>query len=469
MRDDLKVPVDHTPQPAPFTLTSTPGSLVMKAAGGKGPTYVDPVDRKPAERWSTWSRGRMVKRLASLDYSPLYADYLSSPLMVTLTMPGEWEHLVPTPQDFQAMVKRFIRRLAYALSGTSTVPHIWKLEHQRRNAPHLHLLVSLPKKIKGEPVTQWVSRTWYEAVGSGDPAHLKAGTGIDWSESELLTDAMRMATYFSRHANAGQSKGFQNEVPAIWKGQSYRFWGYAGLKPDETLHALERQQAYEAMRLLRAHYRATHPPVIKSRDRFVFFPEPTEDDNAAGRFERHQGRLFERKVKRGASPTTGELRFRYVYRRPHSHSLQGDHRGKGGFVLAPGAPVLSAGVLESIAVPAVLSTADRLERLARVHRGGVSMRAMFLGHWVAAHPETPVHVLRTMEHDPDSRVRSLAAATLAARPLSFGDPRDVLSFVSDALAAPEGPCPALVKSENHVELFGADNGGTTATPVSEFL
>jgi hypothetical protein len=347
------MPVDHSPISAPYTLVASPGSVVVKARGGQeSPDYVRAADRRPAERWSSYSRGRMVKRFASLDYAPLYPYCGPSrmvPLMVTLTLPGDWESLVPSPGDFQDMFRRFRRRLARALYDTDTLPLIWKLEFQRRGAPHLHILVSLPLSIGGEAVTNWVSRTWYEVVGSGDPAHLKAGTGIDWSESQLLTDGMRMAVYFSRHSNAGASKGYQHEIPDLWKGQrSFRFWGYSALRPDETTYELNRAQGYEAIRLMRKHYFATHPPVFKGRQRGVWIAPAVGADPSTGHWEQHWGRLFERRVKRGASPTTGELRFRYVYRRPHSHSLQGDHRGRGGFVLSPGASDLSAAVMRAV-------------------------------------------------------------------------------------------------------------------------
>lgn len=269
--------------------------------------------------------------------------------MVTLTLPGEWEHLVPTPTQFQSMVRRFTRRLAWALDHRSTLAMVWKLEFQARGAPHLHTLLALPRSIGDESIIAWVSRNWFEVVGSADERHLKAGTSIDWSGSQMLTDAMRMAVYFSRHANAGQSKAYQHEIPDLWRGQSFRFWGYSGLRADETPYALNRRQGYEVLRLLRKHYRATHPPVIKNRRRRVWYPEPIPERPEAGRWETHEGRLYERKVVRGASPTTGELRFRYVYRRPEAHSLRGDHRSRGGFVLTPGASDLAAALLRAVA------------------------------------------------------------------------------------------------------------------------
>lgn len=534
-------PIDHTPVSSPFTLVSSPGSVVMRAKGGRAPKYVAPAERKPMVRWSSQSRTRMVKRFASLDYSPLYADAKRKPLMLTLTLPRDWESLVPTPADFQKMVLSFRQRLGYALDGGRVgPPGLWKIEFQRRGAPHLHLLTALPLALgcvcvlvegeehpldcKAEGITKWVSRTWFEVVDSGDYRHLKAGTGIDWAESERITDAMRMAVYFSRHSAAGASKGYQNAVPELWLGQGFRFWGYWGLKPDETPHALDRQQGIEALRLMRQHYRATHPPVLATRrvekwvrepapdmdvgvallsvlvamshgrvpefgyqdgdwvgpgrqlvwhhddaigghwqvrvletklvsqhrKRNVWFPEPTEDDGAAGHFESHQGRLYECKVRRGVSPTTGEFRTCFVYRRPHSHSLQGDHRGRGGFVLAPGATDLSAGILRAVADCGQYygeSLGARLDRLAFAPQRKPNLRALVLAQWAVAHSQISIGSLQVLIHDRYPLVRQLAGENLCSRPEALRSPVEARLALRKASGGPEGHGRPSIKSD----------------------
>ena len=86
-------------------------------------------------------------------------------------------------------VKRDLRAFRCRLERRyGKVPYIWRLEVKPRLSGdhvgefffHVHLLVfGLEQMDKG-----WVSTTWYEIVGSGDPDHLAAGTNVkpvrDW-------------------------------------------------------------------------------------------------------------------------------------------------------------------------------------------------------------------------------------------------------------------------------------------------
>lgn len=82
------------------------------------------------------------------------------------------------------------------------------LEFQRRGAPHLHLLLN-----KYIPVG-WVSKAWFETVGSGDPRHLEAGTQIKKIE-DPQHDFGYLTTYLG--------KEYQKMVPKNF-GNVGRFW-----------------------------------------------------------------------------------------------------------------------------------------------------------------------------------------------------------------------------------------------------
>lgn len=82
--------------------------------------------------------------------------------MVALTYPADFPYDGKiVKRDLDVMRKRVARRGMAAL---------WVLEFQGRGAPHMHVLV------KGKVNKQWLSRAWYEIVGSGDEKHLRAGT-----------------------------------------------------------------------------------------------------------------------------------------------------------------------------------------------------------------------------------------------------------------------------------------------------
>lgn len=91
--------------------------------------------------WSRKSRARMVRKLTELDYAPLFATG-ETPGMVTVTYPGDWLAVAPTPAvvsgHVHALRARFQRAYGRPLIGT------WKREFQRRGAPHYHVLMVPP-------------------------------------------------------------------------------------------------------------------------------------------------------------------------------------------------------------------------------------------------------------------------------------------------------------------------------------
>lgn len=188
--------------------------------------------------WSRRSRNRMQQQLNRLDYTPLFEDGLE-PAMVTLTLPGEWEQLVPTPASYKAMVNRFAT--AYRDAWGIRIRGVWKMEFQERGAPHLHVLMTPPAGLSqsGTPLEfrQWLSLAWARAVGAeGEERvkHERAGTGIDYV-GDQYRDPRRIAQYFGKHGFFSE-KEYQNDLPDLWleaiaNGErGARFWGVWGLE-----------------------------------------------------------------------------------------------------------------------------------------------------------------------------------------------------------------------------------------------
>lgn len=95
----------------------------------------NPSDRTITE-WSRKSRAAMCRTFAELDYTPL-VECGRVPAMVTLTYPGDWEAVAP----HGASVKRHMAlwRKRFQREWGEPARYIWKLEFQRRGAPHIHL------------------------------------------------------------------------------------------------------------------------------------------------------------------------------------------------------------------------------------------------------------------------------------------------------------------------------------------
>jgi len=113
--------------------------------------------------FSRQSRRRLQKTVSKTQKDNL-------PIFVTLTYPSEYPG---DPKEWKKHLHNFLRRLAYAFEGVSG---IWKLEPQKRGAPHYHLMVW---GVGFVDLLMFVPEKWYQVVGSGDERHLRAGTRVE--------------------------------------------------------------------------------------------------------------------------------------------------------------------------------------------------------------------------------------------------------------------------------------------------
>jgi hypothetical protein len=150
--------------------------------------------------FSAAARKRLIELLASINRTALER----LPLFVTLTYPAAWP---ADPKVWKDHLDTWLKRLNRRYQRTATV---WKLEFQSRGAPHFHLLVFGPRWIDA----QWLSRTWFEVVASGDRNHLMAGTKV-----EFIRSWKGVMFYASKYL----AKKTQENIPAF----PGRFWGVA--------------------------------------------------------------------------------------------------------------------------------------------------------------------------------------------------------------------------------------------------
>lgn len=199
----------------------------LRFIAGAGPDGLVPgeveckTNRGRVTEFSQASRRRMMYRLATLGWDQMPGI----PEMVTLTYPAEFPRSGRVVKEhLYAFKRRWFRKWGAYPVG------VWKLEFQRRGAPHFHLYVGRPA-VPAAEFMAWLSRAWYEVVGSGDEKHLRAGTGLDRQFAARASDVHRLSVYFSKHnAKWGEGKGYQNDVPE-WFQDVGRFWGVWGLKP----------------------------------------------------------------------------------------------------------------------------------------------------------------------------------------------------------------------------------------------
>lgn len=221
--------------------------------------------------WSSGSRRRMVRAIAELDLSG-WADDGGVLCLVTFTLPDWWATVAPTGHAFKQLVdalrKRWLRSVATPWRG------LWKLEFQRRGAPHMHTLMRVPALVGAERFEDWIRRTWadvcagsladdvradYVAAGEYD-RHLRRGVDLSWSGVKF-SDPRRTSVYFLKHSatSGGSSKEYQNVVPDEWSGEGAgpgRFWGVWGLRPAVAELTLDWPAMVRARRILRGVARA---------------------------------------------------------------------------------------------------------------------------------------------------------------------------------------------------------------------
>jgi hypothetical protein len=161
--------------------------------------------------FSKKSKRRMLKKMMCFDWSHLIGGKHSpeaKAVFLTLTYPCDYsDDWRDWKADLRALGER-IRREFGSLVG------LWKLEFQKRGAPHFHILLIFESKTWVEFFKVWVSKAWYEVVGSGDEKHLRAGTNV----RRVTGPVGRLMRYLSKY----MAKDYQVSFPT---GRVWGVWG----------------------------------------------------------------------------------------------------------------------------------------------------------------------------------------------------------------------------------------------------
>jgi hypothetical protein len=209
--------------------------------------------------WSRKSRSAMCRTFAELDYTPL-VESGRVPAMVTLTYPGDWE--IVAPDGVSVKRHMVLWRKRFQREYNEPARYIWKLEFQRRGAPHIHLWMAPPISPgrSGRGFAQWLSETWAQVVDHPDPEqrarHRLAGTAVDVRNGLKACDPKRLAIYFTKHSspNLHGDKEYQHIVPELWQQPGRgpgRFWGVYGLKKAIAVVEVAQDAYIAARRIVR--------------------------------------------------------------------------------------------------------------------------------------------------------------------------------------------------------------------------
>jgi hypothetical protein len=255
--------------------------------------------------WSRKSRAAMCRTFAQLDYSPL-VESGRVPAMVTLTYPGDWECVAPDG----ASVKRHmvLWRKRFQREWGEPARYIWKLEFQRRGAPHIHLWMA-PPQVAGRSGCRfwtWLSEEWADIVAHPDPEqrsrHLLAGTAVDILNGLRACDPKRLAIYFTKHSSPNQlgDKEYQHIVPQAWREPGNgpgRFWGVHGLECATAVVEVARAAYLTARRIIRRWSRS-QAAYGDIKQQFPTEVVPRTAHRVVIRVDRTTGKVRHRKVRR---------------------------------------------------------------------------------------------------------------------------------------------------------------------------
>ena len=185
-----------------FTLSSAGGA--GGAGGGK---------RGEIQIFSRQSRFRLFKLLHQLEFNRI--------TFMTLTYPEDF----PTdPKVFKAHLKEFRRRFERTWGKIKAV---WRLEFQKRGAPHYHIMYLDGPFI---PIAN-VCLMWAEVIHSEDPNHKKIGVDIKLVAGK--TSQRLVASYLAKYIAKVDTRIIGKVFNKV--GRWWGKWNIEEVKPTEIL------------------------------------------------------------------------------------------------------------------------------------------------------------------------------------------------------------------------------------------
>lgn len=156
--------------------------------------------------FSIQSRRRMLEMIATIRRDA------ELPAFVTLTYPGEFPTVARSKRDLKIFLQRLIRKYP-------GVGGIWKLEPQKRGAPHFHMLIW---NVDHNDLLIWVVNNWYEIAGNGDENHKMFHAGLLMDSVPCVSEVQSFKGVWFY---AAKYIGKTFEVAEWGKTWTGRFWG----------------------------------------------------------------------------------------------------------------------------------------------------------------------------------------------------------------------------------------------------
>ncbi len=165
--------------------------------------------------FSRQSRTRLIRFMGSINQTQYKSKQIA---FISLTYHEKW----PDDPDgwkkhLQAWEKRMDREYG-------DLPGVWKLEFQKRGAPHFHLILFLPLDLVHNPsdvsrLKRFVARTWNEIAGYGSTEHIAYGSDVRFKGSWR-----GVMSYTAKYMSKEQLVAVTTEDGRVMR--TGRCWGY---------------------------------------------------------------------------------------------------------------------------------------------------------------------------------------------------------------------------------------------------
>jgi len=191
--------------------------------------------------FSKKSRARLRHMLLFVDFDSLgSADKTaksSRGWFVTLTYPREYD---TDWHEWKRHLDRFSKRIRRLGSFDWA---IWKLELQRRGAPHFHIVVAFEVAANKTDFRAWTMNAWHECIRTHDTQHAHVGTDA----RPLYTEQHgKVLNYIVKYI--GKPSVYDGEVKI---GRCWGKWGNLQSDPIATFKFVYQTDWYEFVRRVR--------------------------------------------------------------------------------------------------------------------------------------------------------------------------------------------------------------------------
>lgn len=192
--------------------------------------------RGKIKTFSQGSKLRLIHQINSIEKGIL-------PHFLTLTYPDDYPHdMKIVKKQIDTLFKRMFRKWP-------KIGLIWRLEAQKRGAPHFHCLIWGLSGENSSSLVYWMALNWYEIVNSGDINHFLFHMGKLKGSQKCISWAKSWKSVMFYTAKY-MTKVDDSEV--VWNTPG-RFWGKRGLIPWGEIErvALTDKQAMNFIRIIR--------------------------------------------------------------------------------------------------------------------------------------------------------------------------------------------------------------------------